>query len=202
LKRRGAARYRDYAVPLGTRNAANAVTGLRIVLTPVFLWCVLQAAHGATGWPAAAVFAVVALSDFVDGRIARRLGAASPSGRVLDHAADITFILAALGLYVGLGAAPWWVPASIAASFAVYVLDSIRRSGARPALVGSRLGHLGGVSNYALIGVLVGNYTVGLGWLPAWLMHSLFMLVPLYSAASILTRLAPRPLAEQRHAPG
>jgi len=175
---------------------------LRIALTPVFLWCVLRAAHGGTGWPAAVVFAVVALSDFVDGRIARRLGAASPSGRVLDHAADLTFILAALGVYVGLAMVPWWVPASIAASFAVYVLDSMRRSGARPALIGSRLGHLGGVCNYALVGVLVGNDTVGLAWLPAWLMHSLFMLVPVYSAASILTRVAPRPLSEQRHASG
>jgi phosphatidylglycerophosphate synthase len=185
-------------VPLVARQAANAVTALRIALTPVFLWCVLRARDGSSGWPAAAVFALVALSDFTDGRIARRFGAAGARGRMLDHAADITFILVALGLYVGLGAVPWWVPVSIAAAFAAYVIDSLRRSGGRPALIGSRLGHLGGVGNYGLIGVLVGNDTVGLGWLPPWLMDGLFALVAIYSAASILTRVVPRRLAEQR----
>jgi phosphatidylglycerophosphate synthase len=171
------------------RHAANAVTALRIALTPVFLWGVLRVEDGGSGWPAAAVFTVVALTDFVDGRIARRLGAESASGRVLDHAADIAFILASLGAYVGLGVVPWWVPASIVAAFAVYVVDSLRRSGVQPSLISSRIGHAGGVCNYALIGVLVGNDTVGLGWLPPWVMRLLFTLVPIYSAASILTRL-------------
>ena len=177
-----------------TRHAANAVTALRIVLTPLFLWSVLRVEDGAPGTLAAAVFAVVALSDFLDGRIARRLGAESTGGRVLDHAADITFILAALGLYVGVGVVPWWVPASIAAAFGVYVIDSLRRSGPQPSLIGSRIGHLGGVCNYALIGVLVGNDTLGLRWLPPWVTYGLCALVPIYSAASILTRVLPRPV--------
>jgi phosphatidylglycerophosphate synthase len=177
-----------------TRHAANAVTALRLALTPVFVLAVLRGKDGHSGWPAAVVFGAVALSDFVDGRIARRLGADSRGGRVLDHAADIIFILTALALYVGLGLAPWWVPAAIAASFATYVIDSLRRGGATPSLIGSRIGHLGGVANYALIGVLVGNDTVGLHWLPPFLMHTLFALVPIYSGASIVTRVR-RPLA-------
>lgn len=185
------------------REAANAVTALRFVLTPLFVWCVLRASTGGSGWPAAAVFALVALSDFIDGRIARRFGAAGARGQMLDHAADITFILTSLGLYVGLGAVPWWVPVSIAAAFATYVIDSLRRSGARPTLIGSRLGHLGGVGNYALIGVVVGNDTVGLGWVPPWLMTGLCALVVVYSAASIVSRLAPatRRLRAARRAP-
>lgn len=172
-----------------TRHAANAVTAMRVALTPAFLWSVLRVESGGSGWLAAAVFAAVALSDFLDGRVARRFGADSAGGRVLDHAADIAFILAALGLYTGLGVVPWWVPASVAAAFAVYVVDSLRRSGAQPSLIGSRIGHVGGVCNYALIGVLVGNDTVGLGWLPPWVMRGLFTLVPMYSVASIITRL-------------
>jgi phosphatidylglycerophosphate synthase len=178
-------------VQIVARHAANAVTGLRIVLTPVFLWSVRHAQDGGASALAPLVFAAVALSDFLDGRVARRLGAANGGGRVLDHGADIVFILAALTLYVRLGAVPWWVPASIAASFAVYVIDSLLRSGRRPALIGSRIGHLGGVCNYALIGVLVGNDTAGLGWLPTWLMDGLFALVPLYSAAAIAMRMTP-----------
>lgn len=179
-----------------TRHAANAITLLRMALTPLFLWAVLRVEDGGSGVWAAALFTVVALSDFVDGRIARRLGADSRGGRVLDHAADITFILASLALYAGVGVVPWWVPASIAAAFAMYVLDSLRRSRAQPSLIGSRIGHLGGVCNYALIGTLVGNDTLGLGWLPGWLMRGLFALVPIYSGLSILTRLMPRALPE------
>lgn len=180
------------------RHAANATTALRIALTPVFLWCVARAQQGGSGWPAAGVFTIVALSDFVDGRIARRFGAASRGGRVLDHGADIAFILMALGLYVRFGATPWWVPASIATAFATYVIDSLRQTASQPTLVGSRIGHLGGICNYALIGVLVGNHTVGLGWLPPWFMRVLFALVPLYSGASILSRVMPRGLAAAR----
>jgi phosphatidylglycerophosphate synthase len=176
--------------PSLARQAANAVTVLRIALTPVFLWCVLRVEDRSSGWPAVAVFSLVALSDFVDGRIARRLQADSPGGRILDHGADITFILAALGVYMGIGIVPWWVPGSIAAAFAVYVVDSLRRGGAQPSLIGSRIGHLGGVCNYVLIGVLVGNDTLGLAWLPPWVMRLLFALVPMYCGASILTRLS------------
>jgi phosphatidylglycerophosphate synthase len=169
-------------------NPANLVTLCRVGLTPLFVVAVWRAAHGAAAWPPAALFAAIALSDFVDGRIARRLGVASRRGRVLDHAADIGFLLAALGTYVALGAAPWWVPAAVAASFGVYVADSLRRAPARPQLIGSRLGHLGGIANYVLVGVLVGNVSLGLGWLPGWLMTLLFAAVPVYSGASILSR--------------
>ena len=179
-----------------TQHAANAVTTLRIALTPLFVWSVRRAEDGHSGWLAALLFAIVAASDFVDGRIARRFGAESRGGRALDHAADISFILAAFAAYAGLGLAPWWVPASIAAAFAVYVIDSLRRSAARPSLIGSRIGHWGGVCNYALIGVLIGNDTVGLAWLPPWAMGILFVVVPMYSAASILTRLLPRAAGE------
>lgn len=169
-------------------NPANLVTLLRIVLTPVFVIAVWRAAHGASGWPAAALFAVIASSDFVDGRVARRWQVASAAGRVFDHGADIGFLLVALATYVVLGSAPWWVPASIAASFAFYVADSIRRDPRRPQLVGSRLGHLGGIANYVLVGVLVGNVSVGLGWIPDGLMRVLFAAVPLYCGASIVSR--------------
>lgn len=180
--------------PSLTRQAANAVTALRIGLTPLFVWSVWRTPSGGA-WEPAVLFGLIAVSDFVDGRIARRFGAQSDGGRVLDHAADITFILAAFGSYVALGIAPWWVPASIAAAFATYVVDSLLRSGPRPLLIGSRIGHLGGVANWTLIGVLVGNESVGLAWLPAWFLQLLFALVPLYCAASILSRVAPRAAA-------
>lgn len=174
-------------------TAADAITLLRVLLTPAFIAGVVQAqATPAAGWVAAAVFAIAAWSDVADGRIARRCGTASDRGRALDHFADIVFVLGALGAYVYLGVVPWWVPASIAGAFSVYVIDSWARTVVEPALVGSRLGHAGGVANYVLIGVLVFDQSAGLRWLPAPLFSMLFVLVPLYSGAGAALRLVAR----------
>lgn len=170
-------------------SLANLISTLRIILTVPFAWSVLEAPGRDMGWLAAALFAVIAASDFIDGRVARRTGTASAAGQALDHGADIGFLLTAFAAYVALGLVPWWVPAAIAVAFTTYVLDSLRRSEQRPSLIGSRIGHAGGVCNYALVGVLVGNYTMALYWLPRPLMQGLFALVPLYSAASIASRL-------------
>jgi phosphatidylglycerophosphate synthase len=171
------------------RHAANAVTAVRVLLLPVMLGSI--ATHQRI--LAVLVFLVVAASDYFDGRIARHYGAESRAGRVFDHVADIAFILATLGLYVMLGVVPWWVPVSIGLSFAVYVSDSVLRSRGRGGaqLVGSRVGHLGGVLNYTLIGILVFDQTAGLQWIPPALMAVFFFLVPIYSGAAILTRFLP-----------
>ncbi len=171
------------------RHAANLVTLLRVALIVPFAVAVRAAHAGASGWPAAALFAIIAASDVLDGRLARRFAAASGRGGMLDHGADIAFLLTALGTYAGLGKAPWWVPASIAAAFAVYVATSLRGRAGPPRLIGSRLGHLGGIANYVLVGVLVFNDTVGLDWVPPPVLTACFAAVPGYSGLSILARL-------------
>src|SRR5690606_7439454 len=147
---------------------------------------------GGSGWPAAIPFAAIAASDLLDGRLARRFGSASHTGRPLDHGADIASLLSASLAYVAIGAVPWWVPAAIAASCAVYVTDSLRRSGAQPRLLASRAGHVGGVANFVLIGILIGNRSLGLAWLPPAVMLALFAAVPVYSGIAIADRLWPR----------
>lgn len=173
------------------RHLANAVTGLRLVMLPVMLWSV------AREWAVVAslVFLSVAASDYFDGRIARRYGVESRSGRVFDHVSDIVFILSTLALYVSLGVVPWWVPASIAFSFAAYVGDSMARTRSQDGLrlIGSRIGHLGGVLNYSLIGILVFNETAGLRWIPPNGVRGILFLVPLYCGAAVLTRFLPAP---------
>lgn len=174
------------------RYAAHAVTLLRPLLAPGFVAAVLAAERGASGWIAALLFAVVAASDWLDGRLARRFASASGLGRAFDHAADIFFLLTALGAYVWIGAAPWWVPAAIALAFAAYALDAGWRPAVRPRWGANRVGHLGGVANYVLVGVLIGNRSVGLEWLPPGVMALLFAAVPLYSGFAIAGRLAAR----------
>jgi len=142
------------------------------------------------------VFAAVTASDVVDGRVARRAGTASSAGRVFDHFADIGFLLSALGAYVAVGLAPWWVPTSIAAAFATYVATTWLAPSPGRARRGARIGHLGGIANFVVVGVLVCNHTAGLEWLGSGVLAALFALVPVYSglavAASLAAAAAPR----------
>jgi phosphatidylglycerophosphate synthase len=171
-------------------QAANLVTGLRLALTPVFIALACRA--GAAGWGAGLLFVVIAASDVWDGRLARRYGATSRTGRTFDHVVDIGFILSASSMYAVQSLVPWWVPAAIGGSFAFYVIDSWALSAAAPALIGSRVGHLAGICNYSLVGILVFNNTAGIHLLPPALLDKLFWLVPFYSAAAVLSRLAAR----------
>jgi len=191
-------------------HAANLLTATRVLLTPFFILTVWLADRAlAFGLTAVAIFAVVAATDFLDGRAARRWGSDSSAGRVFDHFADIGFLVFALTAYVGVGLAPWWVPAAVAGSFAFYVFDSrqLRRRpsvgnqrAATPTLIGSRLGHIGGVCNYVLVGVLVCNNSARIHLLSPAFLSLLFGLVPLYSGAAVVTRILARrtapPLAE------
>jgi phosphatidylglycerophosphate synthase len=94
-----------------------------------------------------------AVSDFVDGRVARRMHSADGFGRWLDSLADIVFILTALSCEVRAGAIRGYIPALIAASFVQYAVDSVViRGSATP--VKSRLGHWAGIMNYGLVLVL------------------------------------------------
>jgi len=185
--------------PWVTRHAADLLTGLRIVMIPILVGAAWMAAESrVAGLVAAFAFSVAAASDVWDGRVARRHGRASDAGRWFDHFADIGFLLVVLAAYVALGLAPWWVPASVGAAFGVYAVDT-RFGAPRPfSRVGSRIGHVGGVCNYVLVGVLVFNESVGLRLLPTWLMQALFLCVPLYSLAAIAVRLLTPPSNQSR----
>lgn len=127
----------------------NGLSALRFALAAI--WIEL-AAHGHQGQLAFAIVALVAAgSDFIDGRIARRLGVASGSGRWLDGIADVTFVLAALFCAANAGAIPLYIPILIALSFSQYALDSIVIGARASGPIRSRLGHWGGIINYALV---------------------------------------------------
>ena len=84
----------------------NAVSGLRLLGVPLFLWLVLG--------PEADVLAVLLLmvsgfTDWLDGYLARRLNQTSKLGEILDPVADRLYILAVV---IGLAMRdiiPWWV---------------------------------------------------------------------------------------------
>jgi len=92
-----------------------------------------------------------AVSDLLDGRIARRMAIVGSGGGWLDSLADILFVLTALVCEAWVGAIPFYIPMLIAISFSQYAIDSMVLSGAP---IKSRLGHFGGIINFALVIVL------------------------------------------------
>jgi CDP-diacylglycerol--glycerol-3-phosphate 3-phosphatidyltransferase len=93
------------------KHLPNVMTGARLVLA-LFVLLALASAGGATSWArlddaarqalarwAFAAFALAAVTDFFDGWLARRLGATSVWGAILDPIADKVLVCAAvLGL--------------------------------------------------------------------------------------------------------
>jgi cardiolipin synthase len=71
----------------------NLLSALRLLGVPLFLWLVLG--PKANGW-ALLVLACGGLSDYADGKIARRFNQASRIGAALDPAADRLYIVATI----------------------------------------------------------------------------------------------------------
>jgi cardiolipin synthase (CMP-forming) len=89
------------------RVIPNAITIGRLCFLPVFVWVYSRQAPGAS-WAAAAIVLVLALSDVLDGWLARRYGWQSDLGRVLDPIADRVLFLVLVGALALFGTVPWW----------------------------------------------------------------------------------------------
>jgi CDP-diacylglycerol--glycerol-3-phosphate 3-phosphatidyltransferase/cardiolipin synthase len=94
-------------------NIPTALTWLRIVLIPVFVavYYLPDAWLGpaAKNWTAMSIFAIAAITDWLDGWLARRWGETSAFGAFLDPVADKLMVAAALILLVQLGRAEAWL---------------------------------------------------------------------------------------------
>ncbi|MDT8912621.1 CDP-alcohol phosphatidyltransferase family protein [Amycolatopsis sp. PS_44_ISF1] len=91
-------------------NVPNMLSLLRLAGVPVFLWLLLGPKED--GW-ALAVLVLSALTDWLDGKLARWLDQMSRLGQLLDPAADRLYILATLVAFLLRGIIPWWVVAPL-----------------------------------------------------------------------------------------
>ncbi len=79
------------------RHIPNALTILRFAAIPVFVWLFLDAGDDAA-WGAGLFFAAAALTDQLDGYLARRWHVESAFGKVADPLADRLMIVVAVVL--------------------------------------------------------------------------------------------------------
>ncbi|NTU81303.1 MAG: CDP-diacylglycerol--glycerol-3-phosphate 3-phosphatidyltransferase [Chloroflexales bacterium] len=90
------------------RSIPNLLGLFRIITTPLLVWLVLIASPAAYLW-AVVLLVVMALSDMVDGKLARHLKVVSPLGIFLDTISDKIFVTGALVPMVQTGMLSGWV---------------------------------------------------------------------------------------------
>ncbi|MEU3275006.1 CDP-alcohol phosphatidyltransferase family protein [Saccharomonospora sp. NPDC006951] len=91
-------------------NIPNMLSLLRLAGVPVFLWLLLGPQED--GW-ALAILVFSALTDWLDGKLARWLNQQSRLGQLLDPAADRLYIIATLIAFLFREIVPWWVVAAL-----------------------------------------------------------------------------------------
>jgi len=95
----------------------NAISFARLLCVPIYLVLLFGRENRAA---AAWLLAVLGMTDWVDGYLARRLGQVSELGKMLDPVADRAALLVGIGTILWLGAAPVWVAAlALAREFTV-----------------------------------------------------------------------------------
>jgi len=97
------------------RQLPNAITIVRILCAPVFLWMLLvdAGADGPLRWWAAVLFIVAIATDGIDGYLARRHDIVTDLGKLLDPIADKALTgVAFVGLSI-LGELDWWITALV-----------------------------------------------------------------------------------------
>ena len=140
-------------------NLPNAITLLRIGILPV-LFLVLLEPGEAMSLAIAILFILAALTDLLDGYVARRYNIVTRMGKLLDPIADKIIMSAALVLLIPVGRAQAWVVAlMIMRDFAV---DGLRSMAAAEGHVieASRLGKYKTLCQIIAVSALIIHYPI------------------------------------------
>jgi CDP-diacylglycerol--glycerol-3-phosphate 3-phosphatidyltransferase len=89
-------------------NTPNKITVARIAVTPLIAWLIYQEGL-VERWAAFIVFVAAAVSDVVDGSLARDKGEVTRFGQLLDPIADKMLVLVTIIPLFGLGLVPLWL---------------------------------------------------------------------------------------------
>ena len=168
---------------------ARGLTLARLGGIPLFLWLLVHTQRdGPQRWSMSLLllYVGIVLSDFLDGRLARKAGAPSHGWGQVDAAADITFNSLSLAVAAWLGRVGPWVPIGIAVLGGRFLLRNLRpqlRLAGR--LAEDRAGKAAGVIYYLLVGaVALGMAVDGAGgrwWVAragdAVFLYTLFLLL-------------------------
>ncbi|WKD61420.1 Putative CDP-diacylglycerol--glycerol-3-phosphate 3-phosphatidyl-transferase 2 [Corynebacterium ciconiae DSM 44920] len=145
-------------------NLPNVLTSLRIIFVPAFAWLVLTSQGDNNGWQWAAfsMFALLMLTDKLDGDIARKRGLITEFGKIADPIADKALMITSLVCLNLIDMLPWWITVVIVVrelGITFWRMVQLRRGRVIPASKGGKL-------KTALQTLAVGLYLLPLpGWM-------------------------------------
>lgn len=150
-------------------NTPNKLTMLRVVLVPVFVALLLWEGCPHRFLISGVVFAVAAMTDLFDGRLARKHDLVTDFGKFMDPIADKLLICAAYVVFVQLGYCSSWVMILILArEFAVTSMRLVA-AGSGKVLAANNWGKAKTVSQMVAVGVVLLLQELRLvGWMPGW----------------------------------
>ena len=157
-------------------NLPNSLTLFRIMLVPLLVAVLLTRFDGSEFW-GLGIFLLAAVTDLVDGAIARRTKTVTRAGALLDPIADKLLVSAAFISLVELGLAPaWMVVVIIGREFAVTGLRQVANAQG-VVIAANRWGKLKTFSQIVAVSLLIVSYQLGrwamLGRVALWI--ALFM---------------------------
>lgn len=158
-------------------HVPNILTGYRFVAAPLLLFCLYPGAETWVNLLGFALYSSAALTDFVDGYIARKYKVESVLGKLMDPLADKVLVLAALVMLIPLGRMPAWIAFLILSR--ELIVTGLRGVAASSGLViaASKLGKWKSVVQILALGTLM----FPLGIIPISFLHEIG-LVLLYIA--------------------
>lgn len=150
-------------------NIPNLLTLFRLLLIPVFIGCFYSGYEHAR-FLAAFVFCLAAITDALDGYMARRLGQSTPFGAFLDPVADKVMVAVALVLIAVDNQSLWFtLPAIIIISREI-VISALREWMAE---IGKRANvAVSNIGKYKTAAQMLA--LIGLIWKPDWWLISWF----------------------------
>jgi cardiolipin synthase len=163
----------------------NLITLARLVSVPLMIWLIFDERYAAAFW----VFVAAALSDALDGFVAKRFDRRTRLGAVLDPAADKTLLA---GMYVTLGLTgqlPAWLVILVILRDVLIVLGwLVIQNTAAPRQLGPlTISKLNTLMQLALVGFILGH---GIGVEIDWLDQLLILAVAVTTVWSGLSYLA------------
>lgn len=106
-------------------NLPNVISLLRLAAVPVVAWLIMQQRWEAACW----LFLAAAVSDGIDGLLARWLNQMTQLGAALDTVADKALGVVTLVLLTQAGAIPLWVTLAILLRDSIIVLGALSYRG-------------------------------------------------------------------------
>ncbi len=169
----------------------NLLSLLRVALACVFFALLFGLFRGNSGFVVTlTVFFAICLTDFLDGQLARKLGATSATGAWLDLGADFFYIVFSLVVLNTLGQVPVWFIVIVIGKFIEYLITSfvLRHSKEKSTVfVRDFLGRWVACLYFFIPGIICALYVVP-GWDYKAMVDVLLIIITSFTMLSFIVR--------------